>query len=200
VTTGPNVALADRSLYELLDQVAGAHPAPGGGYAAAVACALGAGLVEMAAALSIGRGAGHGRDARMVRARAEAADLRARLLALAERDLEAYAPVLAALRLPCDSPDREPQLDQALSSAAEVPLATAAAGAEAAELAAEACQAGNVHLRGDAITAALLSEAGCRAAAALVQINLAHAPGDPRARRAGELAAQAWNARQEALR
>jgi formiminotetrahydrofolate cyclodeaminase len=43
-------ALADRSLGQLLEQVAAESPSPGGGSSCALACALAAGLVEMAAA------------------------------------------------------------------------------------------------------------------------------------------------------
>src|SRR5918992_578233 len=45
-------ALADQSLHDLLEQVADRRPAPGGGSSSAWACALGAGLVEMAAAFA----------------------------------------------------------------------------------------------------------------------------------------------------
>jgi formiminotetrahydrofolate cyclodeaminase len=55
------------------------------------------------------------------------------------------------------------------------------------ELAAQLAAAGNPNLRGDAITAALLAEAGARAAAALVRISLAAAPDDERRSRAAQI-------------
>jgi 2-polyprenyl-6-methoxyphenol hydroxylase-like FAD-dependent oxidoreductase len=71
-------------------------PAPGGGSSAACACAIAASLVEMAAAFS----PEYEETAR------RAAGLRARALELAEIELHAYEPVLEALRLPRDDPER----------------------------------------------------------------------------------------------
>jgi formiminotetrahydrofolate cyclodeaminase len=44
------VAFADLPLRDVLDELAAHRPVPGGGASAAWACAIGAGLVEMAAA------------------------------------------------------------------------------------------------------------------------------------------------------
>jgi formiminotetrahydrofolate cyclodeaminase len=107
--------------------------------------------------------------------------------------------VLAALRMPGRHPLRERRLEEAQSNAAEVPLEAAEASAVIAELAAEAARVGNAHLTGDAITGALLAEAGCRAAARLVEINLAGRD-DPRHARVSEAVRRAGAAREEALR
>ncbi len=180
-------ALADRPLADVLAQVAAERPAPGGGSSAAWACALAAGLVEMAAAFADGR------------AGVRAAALRAEGLALAERDLASYAPVLEAQRLPADDPRRPGRVASALGEAAEVPLAVCAAAAEVAELAAQLSRDGAPALRGDAATGALLAEASCRAAAQLVELNLAGLPDDPRPGQARAHAATAWSAREAAL-
>ena len=75
---------ADRPLAELLEAVAAPQPAPGGGCAAAWACALAAGLVEMAATI------GEAVDPESMRARGRrAAELRTAALTLAERDAQA---------------------------------------------------------------------------------------------------------------
>jgi formiminotetrahydrofolate cyclodeaminase len=107
-------------------------------------------------------------------------------LALADED--AYAKVIEALRLPPGSPARPTELKAALSDAADVPLAVAEAGAEVAVLAALVAREGNDRLRGDALVAAELAEAGARGAAELVAINLAGLD-DPRIGRAKDLAA-----------
>ncbi len=143
------------------------EPAPGGGAAAAVAVALAAGLSGMAARLS----ANHLADATGL---AEQADhLRQRVAPLAQEDATAYGHVLAAYRTPDDGdPEvRQERIRTALSGAADVPLAIAEAGAEVAEVAARLAREGNPNLRGDAVAAALLAEAGVRAAAVLVEIN-----------------------------
>jgi formiminotetrahydrofolate cyclodeaminase len=183
--------LADRPFNDLLDALAADQPAPGGGTGAAWACALAAALVEMATAFT--------RHERLEQVRDRARELRVAALELAERDLNAYAPVLEALRLPADDAHRGERLEAALSAAADPPLAVAEAAAEVAALAAVLARTGNPHLRGDSITGATLAEAACRAAVSLVEINLARQAQDPRLARAAELAARAADARAQAL-
>lgn len=84
---------------------------------------------------------------------------------LAQADAEAYGRVIAAQRAGNG-------VGEALSTAADVPLGIAEAGAEVSEIAARLAEDGNPNLRGDAHTALLLAEAGVRAAASLVEINL----------------------------
>jgi formiminotetrahydrofolate cyclodeaminase len=192
-------ALADRSLGQLLEQVAAESPSPGGGSSCALACALAAGLVQMAAAFTLARGEYAERHERMAAIRERAGELREEAVALAERELHVYRAVLDALRLPEDDPARAPRLDAALSDAADSPLAVARAAAEIAPLAAEVAQTGNRNLRGDAISGALLAEAACAAAARLAEINLAGRPSDPRREEAAQLPRRALAARLTAL-
>jgi len=126
-------------------------------------------------------------------------ELRAAALALAEEELHVYAAVLDVLREPAEQPGRAERLDAALSDAADSPLAVARAAAEVAEQAAEVAGTGNRHLRGDAVSGALLAEAACAAAARLAEINLAGRPTDPRRAEASELPARALKARLAAL-
>ena len=79
----------------------------------------------------------------------------------------------------------------ALPISCEVPLEVAELGDRVAALAAEIAGRGNPAVHGDALTAARLAAAAAQAAAALVRINLAGTPDDPRATRAARLAAQA---------
>ena len=143
------------------------EPAPGGGAATAVAVALAAGLSGMAARLS----ADHLADATGLAERADR--LRRRVAPLAQEDATAYGHVLAAYRDRDDGAPgvRRERIRTALSGAADVPLAIAEAGAEVAEVAARLAREGNPNLRGDAVAAALLAEAGVCAAAVLVEIN-----------------------------
>ena len=101
-----------------------------------------------------------------------AREMRARALELAEIELHAYEPVLEALRLPRDDPQRAERVDAARAKASESPRAIAEVGAEVAELAADLARTGNQNLAGDAIAGALLAEASAQAAARLVAINL----------------------------
>ena len=115
--------LREQPLASLLDEVAGATPAPGGGTSAAFAFALGAALVEMSAGLAGETGAA-----------SRACELRGQALELAERELSSYAPVLEAARLPRDDPSRAVRLEEALLEASRTPLAIAEGAAEGAEL------------------------------------------------------------------
>jgi methenyltetrahydrofolate cyclohydrolase len=177
------VTIHTQSVYELCDAVAAETSAPGGGSVAAVVTAFAASLTAMAARFS----SEQWEDAAGAVAQAEA--LRARALPLAEEDARAYESYLAALHLPkeLEPAARDAAIGEALSRAADVPLAIAETALDVASLAAELTERGNPNLRGDAATAALLAEAAVRSTANLVEINLATREGDERVERAREL-------------
>ena len=161
-----------------LAAVADGTAAPGGGCGAAAAVAIGAGLCAMVARLS----------ARQLTAD-EAAELaggasalQAGAAALIQADASSYQAVLAARR-PADVVADDSQAGRvaaALSGAADVPLQVLGFAAQVARLADRLAANGNPNLRGDALTGLFLAEAGARAAAMLVGINLAGAPDDDR--------------------
>ena len=184
--------LLDRPLAEVLDGVAAATPAPGGGSSAAVACALAAGLVQMVAGITLAR---DGADDTLRELHDRAAGLREDAAALGELELRAYAPVLAAMRRAADDPDRPAALDAALADAADSPVAIARVAAAVAELAVEAAGRGTKHLRGDAVTGVLLAEAAVAAASRLAAIDLEGRPGDPRLAELERLMSDAARAR-----
>jgi len=157
--------------------------APGGGSVAAIVTGLAASLAAMAARFSTEQW----EDAAGAIAQAET--LRARVLPLADEDARAYESFLLARRMSeeFDPQVRDAAIGEALSRAADVPLAIAEAALDVASLAAELVEHGNPNLRGDAATAALLAEAAVRAAANLVEVNLATREGDERIERAREL-------------
>jgi methenyltetrahydrofolate cyclohydrolase len=175
-----NPSMRELTLEELLAEFADRTPAPGGGAAAGIGCALAAALAEMGA-----------RFAGLEDVAERAAAVRADALRMAEADAAGYAPVLEAVRLPKDTPDREVRLHAALAAAADVPLAIAEAAAEAAALARRVAAEGRPALTGDALTGADLAAAAARAAARLVAIDLEHAPDDPRLGRARAAAERA---------
>jgi methenyltetrahydrofolate cyclohydrolase len=174
------VAIQDLTVQELCETIAAQTSAPGGGSVAAIVTAFGASLTAMAARFATEQW----EDAPGAVAQAEA--LRARVLPLAEEDAMAYESFLLARRM---SEDFDPQvrdaaIGEALSRAADVPLAIAEAALDVASLAAELVERGNPNIRGDAATAVLLSEAAVRATANLVEVNLATREGDARVERA----------------
>ena len=83
--------------------------------------------------------------------------------------------------------------------AAEIPLRIARAASDVSELAALVAEEGQPSLRVDAATAALLAEAGARAAAAIVEVNLTTTADDERVAVARQLADASGSAAERAL-
>jgi formiminotetrahydrofolate cyclodeaminase len=163
--------LGDRPLAALLDLVASSDPAPGGGSSAAIATALAAALLEMSASIELAREAPSPEIDPDTPERAAA--LRTEALALADRELSSYAPVLDALRLPAGAPERAERVAAALAEASQAPLAIAEAAAATAELAASVTRGADPAVRGDALAGTVIAEAAAAGAASLVEINLA---------------------------
>ena len=195
----PYAAFAQLSLRELLDRLSSSDPVPGGGSAAALAGAMGASLVSMVAALTVGRAEYAEVDA-IVREIGEAASsLRDELIELAERDSDAYQAVVTARRLPRESDEQRSARARAMSSAvvqaAEVPLRTARVAKQALELAGRIAPIGNRNAVSDAGVAALLAAAAIRGAILNVRINLPYLPEDAPIR--GEAGAELSRLEQE---
>jgi methenyltetrahydrofolate cyclohydrolase len=164
------------TLEETLDRLASESPAPGAGATAAWCCALSAALVEMVARVVLARGE---RSPEFERRRDRAAELRAAALRLAEEDAAAY-------RAAMDAPSERRR--EAFAAAAEPPLAIAETAAETRALGVASADDVDGPVRGEAETAILVATAATRAAARLVELNLAGTPDDPRLARARELA------------
>ncbi len=168
-----------------LEALAAGSPAPAGGSAAALVLAQAAALCAKSARLSA-------RQLTAERAAAltdEAEQILATAASLIDEDSRAYRAVIEQIRRRAGGSDAAGRLAAALSGAAEVPMRLVELAVPVASLAAALAADGNPALRGDTITAALLAHAAARSAAALVSINLADAPGDPRPARAAELLA-----------
>ena len=180
---------------DLLDEVASSDLAPGGGFVAAIAVSMAAGLVAMAAR----RSRGHWAEAPGAVAQAEA--LRLRVAPLAELNAEAYVKAVGALQAKesVEPELRDETIARALARAAGIPLQIGEAASDVSTLAAAVAEQGEPNLRADVATAALLSEAGAKAAATLVEINLATTTEDQRVARARDLVATASAARERAL-
>ena len=165
------------SLSSFVASVASASPAPGGGTVSAHAGVLGAALAQMVAALTAGRKKYASVDAEMRDIGQRASKLVNTLTALAAKDAEAYGRVSAAYKMPNEPADaaekRKTAIADALLGAAAVPLETARACAEVAELAAIVANKGNNNAVSDAGVAALMASAGCQGAVYNVRINVA---------------------------
>jgi formiminotetrahydrofolate cyclodeaminase len=168
-------------LDRFLEEVASAEPAPGGGFVAGLAVAMGAALVAMAARLSR-----EWPEARGAVAQANA--LRERASQLAQRNVDAYIEAITTLRGGGAEPGaRDDAIGQALERAALIPLQIGETAADVGALAATVAESGEPSLRADAAVAATLSLAGAMSAATLVEVNLATSPGDELVTRARRL-------------
>jgi formiminotetrahydrofolate cyclodeaminase len=174
VTSRPS--FLEARLDDFLEEVASADLLPGAGFVAAVGVAMAAGLVAMNARLSVE----HWPEGRAVAAQAET--LRGRVTPLAEKNAEAYSSAVATLRGADGGGQgsRDEEIADALELAAQVPLEIGQTASDVTALAATVAERGDPSLRADAIAAALIAHASARAAATLVEVNLATTAGDQR--------------------
>jgi formiminotetrahydrofolate cyclodeaminase len=173
------------SAHELAELISSAEAVPGSGWVAGVSAAFAAALVAKTASRSDGWTGSDG-------ARAQALELRDRLLALAGQDARAYEHALTALER------RDSGLARALAKAADVPLAIAESAVDVAELGAEAAERADGPARADAAAAAALAAGASQAAAKLVAVNLVSLEGDERVERAARAAEAASDAAKRA--
>ena len=186
------MALLDRSLRELLDDVAARGRTPGGGSVAALVTALAAALLA-----KIARTSPAWPDSRGVAAQAES--LRDRAAPLAQTTAEEYEAALQAREDEGEAGERRDfAVGRAYARAAEPPLQIGRAATDVAELSIFVARNGDPAFHADAVTAALLAAAAASAAAELVSVNLTASAGDERVREAGRLAENAARAAEEA--
>jgi formiminotetrahydrofolate cyclodeaminase len=179
--------LSTMTLEQFAEALAAATPTPGGGSASAQAGGMAAALIQMMCDHTVGREQyrAHDEAVRAIRTRAEA--LRRDLLALVDRDAQAYDEVVRALRMPkgteAEKQSRSEALQRANLYAIETPLATANACAALMGMASELACKGNVNLVSDVGTAALLAYAGLRGGILNVRANLKGVKDETRAAR-----------------
>jgi glutamate formiminotransferase/formiminotetrahydrofolate cyclodeaminase len=171
-----SVSFADLTVGQFVESLSSAEPVPGGGAASALAAALGAALVSMVAGLSAGRPKYSAYEATLARADAAGKELAAELLAISDRDADAYAVYAAALKLPRDTDQqieaRQATIRAAARVASDAPWDCVRACRRLAEVVEALAGRSNVNASSDVLVAALLAEAGARGAAENVRINL----------------------------
>ena len=182
--------LSRMTLEQFAEALAAPTPTPGGGSASAQAGAMAASLVQMMCGLTAGREKYRAHDEAVRAIRAKAEGLRKDLLALVDRDAQAYDEVVRALRLPkgtdAEKRARSEALERATLFAIEAPLAVADACAALMGMACELSDKGNVNAVSDVGVAALLAYAGLRGAVMNVRVNLKGVTDDTRAARLRE--------------
>ena len=170
------VPLGTLTVQQLLDAFASSEPLPAGGSASALAGASGASLLIMAATLPKTKNRTADEAAALAEAAASLRPLRDELTSLMDKDAEAYTSLLAALRLPKDSPDqathRRSAIQDATRLATDVPLQTMRAGREALRLAVTVAANCARPATGDVAVALELLCAAVRGAGGAVDSNL----------------------------
>jgi formiminotetrahydrofolate cyclodeaminase len=160
--------MRDDTITAFLDQLAARVPAPGGGATAALHAAQAAALLAMVARYSQGP--------EMERIAAEADELRAAALALAEADAEAFGAVAAAYGLPrgsdADKQARSAAIAAGLAGAARPPADVIRTAARLAGLAAELLPAGNRNVITDVAAAAAAIRAAAVTSGVNIEVNL----------------------------
>ncbi len=151
-------------------------PAPGGGSASAAAGAMGAALLGMVCRLTVGKEKYRDAWEELERVAAAMDGHQATLLGLVDEDTRAFDAIVAARRLPKETPEekaaRKKAIDEATILATTVPMQTAYFSMEAIVKAPVVLEKGNPNCASDAFVAALLLSAAVEGALANVRINL----------------------------
>ena len=168
--------LVNNKITEYLNKAAAGTAVPGGGSVAALNAALGAGLTEMVANLTIGKKGYKAVEDEMKIIAEKASQLRTKLTAAIDQDADAYTDVMAAYRLPKTTDEetavRKQKIQYAIKLAALVPLEVARDALAVIELAGQAIRMGNKNAASDGAVAAMNARTGALAAIYNVKINL----------------------------
>ena len=159
-----------------LEELAAPTPTPGGGSAAAYAGAMGAGLVAMVAALTIGKKKYIDVEAEMQAVRVVAEKLRKELTQAVDDDASAFEALMGTFKLPKETEEEKTARNAAIVgatlNAANIPLHVAEDVIKVMELALKCVKKGNANAISDAMSGFALSRAALTAAGYNVQINI----------------------------
>ena len=154
------------TLSAYLEQMSSREPVPGGGSAAALTAALGAGLISMVTRFSIGRKANtQAVEKRLANILRTSEAMRKRLLVLTTLDSQAYLKIVAARNL--DARARK----KAARGAAAVGKEVCRLCYKAVDLTSFLAAKGNPHLMSDIEVALELLKAAFNASMVMVQVN-----------------------------
>ncbi len=173
--------LIEMTIKEFLDILASDKPAPGGGAAAAIAGAMGAGLGSMVANLTIGK---EGYEAvqdffkeKLVKIEA----MRAKLTELVDLDANAFSGVIKAFGLPKGTEEEKAARSATILAeykvATEVPMETCKACREIIDHLIDMGTKGNKNALSDIAVGALCALTGLKSAVHNVEINLGYISG-----------------------
>jgi methenyltetrahydrofolate cyclohydrolase len=166
----------EMSLANFSDVLASKEPTPGGGCASALSGALAASLAAMVARITAGSKKFADRAEQMNEIVTEADRLRGEFLVLVDEDARAFDQVMAAFRMPKETPEqqaaRSQAVQQAYKAAVEPPMKVCTRSFRVLELALQLAEQGNPSAASDAGVGALLAATALEGGALNVQINL----------------------------
>ncbi len=170
------MTVRDLPLTAFLAELGSKAATPGGGGAAALLGAVGAGLSGMVAHLTIGKKKYAAVEADMQSLLARADGLRAKLAEAIDADADAFDTLMRAYGMAKQSGEeaaaRDAAIQDALVSAIAAPLDCARLCREAIDLAVEASAKGNTSVVSDGGVAVLAAHAGLRSSALNVLVNV----------------------------
>jgi glutamate formiminotransferase/formiminotetrahydrofolate cyclodeaminase len=178
----PQAASSDQLQYgtDFLDALAAGSATPGGGSAAAYSGAAAASLVSMVARLTIGKKKYAEVEANMQAILTQAESLRNDLTLGIQLDASAFESVMAAYKLPKETPEqkeiRKKAIEQATLLAIQAPMGVAHKSIRVLELLEQAIRHGNISALSDAATGAALATASILGAEYNIRINAKQLP------------------------
>ena len=173
--------LIEMKVTEFLDVLASDAPAPGGGAAAAIAGAMGAGLGSMVANLTIGKEGYEGVQDFFKDKLAKTEVLRTMLTELVDLDANAFSGVIKAFGLPKGTEEEKAARSATILAeykvATEVPMETCKACREVIDHLIDMGTKGNKNALSDIAVGALCALTGLKSAVHNVEINLGYISG-----------------------
>lgn len=168
--------LADLTVKDFLDKVAGKEPVPGGGSIAALSGALASALATMVARLTIGKKGYEASDEVMQHAQTLTAHLLDEFVVLIDKDSEAYNEVFACFKLPKATDEekaaRSIAIQNATKQAALIPMEVARKALDIMPVIADIARLGNRNAITDASVAMMSARSAVLGALLNVRINL----------------------------
>lgn len=168
--------LKQLTLEAFINETGSSSPAPGGGSIAALNAASGAALIEMVAALTVGKEKYAAVEDEMKTVLDTAHELKARFLSLIDKDSNAFNKIMAAFKLPKGTDEekaaRSAAIQSATKEAALVPFEIGETAFELFALAEAVIKKGNSNAVTDGAVATMNARIAVKGAFLNVKINL----------------------------
>ena len=163
--------MIEQPVSDFVDSLSSAEPVPGGGGASAMVGALASALGMMVTNLTIGKKKYEAFERELIACREDLTILRDELLALIQKDAEAFEPLSRAYRMPKDAPNRDVVMEEALFKASLAPLEIMNTALTAMKLMEGLVEKGSRMAISDVGVGAILAQAAIEGASLNVYIN-----------------------------